>query len=236
MPRPSPRIASLPSFLEAVLGFSDADDVIFRGHRCASWLLQPKLARMPLRDDGVSTVEAKLVESFESRYLPFVVKEHDQWDLLAMAQHHGLATRLLDWPQNPLVALWFAVREPSLDGEDGAVLGFVAEQGDYADKTIPPFEVTKTKFFRPRHLNSRIVAQSGWFSVHRLDPKLQRFSTLERLAHYRDRLRKFRIPARAFSDLRSELDHVGINAATMFPDLDGLTGYLNWLHSLLSDE
>jgi hypothetical protein len=99
-----------------------------------------------------------------------------------------------------------------------------------------PFQVPSTMFFRPSDLNARIVAQSGWFSVHRFNPKTGRFSTLDRVVRYRKRVRKLLIPEKSFASLRSELDRVGINESTLFPGLDGLSRHLTWQQSLLSDE
>jgi hypothetical protein len=59
---------------------------------------------------------------------------------------------------------------------------------------------------------------------------------MERRSGHRGRLRKLLIPTSRFANLRWDLDRFGVNAHSMFPDIDGLCRYLGWLHSLSDDE
>src|SRR5437879_1555658 len=86
-------------------------DLLFRGQPCDRPLL-PKLGRCKVRGN-LQRIEQLLLEEFERTSLPLREFEpEDKWDLLALAQHYGLPTRLLDWTYSALAALWFAVRNP----------------------------------------------------------------------------------------------------------------------------
>ena len=210
-------VSTVPEFLEAILPLSTSDTVLFRGHRDERWLLTPKLGRTRHRTTNRLEVEKRLVNSFRAQCVPHVQRQPgNDWDLLALAQHHGLYTRLLDWTQNPLAALWFTVRDPPDIDADGDVCVFVPEPDDFVQKQdASPFEIKRTVFFQPTHLSPRIVAQQGWFSVHSYTATGSKFSTLENLKRYRDRIHKVSIPRPAFVELRSELDRVGVNDATL---------------------
>jgi hypothetical protein len=161
-------VTSVCEFLDAVFDLAEQDDVLFRGQREAGWALQPSLGRLRLRGDAtLAMIEAELIRRFAAQCLPHLQRAlTDDWDVLAMAQHHGLKTRLLDWTGNPLAALWFAVREPAeAETEQSAVvLMFQPESRDYLDdedRSHSPYKIRRTRFFQPSHLNPRIVAQNG---------------------------------------------------------------------------
>ena len=232
-------IYSLLGYVRAVAEFADKDDLLLRGHRCASWEATPSLGRIvPRLDLDIVEMEARMVRDFKRKSVPFLNRElTSEWDILSVAQHHGLPTRLLDWTANPLAALWFAVREPPLNEQPAEVLIFAPRSADYVDvEEVSPYDVPRTLFFQPSHSNARIAAQQGWFSVHKWNASKARFSRFEQLLQYRRRITRLRIPADCFADIRWDLDRMAINDATLFPDLDGLSRYLSWSFSLLSDE
>jgi len=236
---------SVSEFVTLALSLAETDITLYRGQSDV-WPLQPKLARVKQRD-GVSKtdLESALMKDLKNQSLGLLdINPPTEWDWLALAQHHGLATRLLDWTTNPLVALWFAVREPAKvkkGGKErlpGIVWGFNPAHKDYADPdgALGPYDVTKTTVFRPKHVTRRIVAQAGWFTVHRYDPGKKDFTTLEHIGRLKPRLRSALIPGESFSEIRDDLGRMGVSHASMFPDLDGLCKDILWNHTLLEDE
>src|SRR5260221_1525665 len=203
---------------------------LFRG-QSEDWPLKPKIGRGTLKDDFLAQ-EQNLLEEFRLRSRPHLVTpERNPWDLLAIAQHHGMSTRLLDWSQNALAALWFAVKDDPKEGDHGVVWGLPVTQSDVArPDEETPFDGNRTKVFRPSHVTKSIVAQSGWFTVHKFIRKEKRFVPLEKNKLYKRQCAKLVVPHSHFLLLRHQLDQLGVNHSTMFPDLNGLGDYLNFTH------
>lgn len=88
-----------------------APEWVFRGHGDRTWKLRPKIGRSDvLGVEWDPSAEVGLFEEFCRRARQFDPGVgFSTWDWLALAQHYGLPTRLLDWTQNPLVAAYFAV-------------------------------------------------------------------------------------------------------------------------------
>jgi hypothetical protein len=119
MARTSPSAHTLKSLAEFISWleetFPDGDDVLFRGQR-EDWPMLPKIARLQLRPKTtLLETEQRLLGDFKLQAPSFVNLLPDtDWDWLSLAQHYGMATRLLDWTSNPLAALWFAVEKPAV--------------------------------------------------------------------------------------------------------------------------
>lgn len=223
-------IKSLNSYIKYVKNYCMEEMVLFRGQPEDKPLL-PKIARSEFEWKGdILTVERDMIEDFKKRSRPFLdFKPDTDWDLLALAQHYGMATRLLDWTKNPLSALWFAVRKPvKRRNQKGVVWVFPVKREDVVgtkDK-FEFFEPDRTMVFQPAHITKRIVAQDGWFTIHKYMENRRAFIPFEKLRNYRRFLTKLVIPSEFFYDINMQLDKCGVNPASQFPDLDGLCEHI----------
>jgi len=214
-------------------------DFIFRG-QTQDFPLLPKLARLNFRGkygEG-EKIEKIMVDEFKRTSLPLSeFKAENEWEILSIAQHHGLPTRLLDWTYSALVALWFAVEQPPVNDSPAVVWILKPNIEDFIshNELKDPLLNKKTRLFRPSIVSKRISSQLGLFSVHRFND-MHQIVKLESQSRYAKKMVKITIPAEKFCNIRNRLNILGVNSSSIFPDLDGLCSHLQWRYFYSKDE
>lgn len=202
---------------------------LYRG-QSQDFPLLPKIARDDKHSKSFDKESFMLSELKIRGSIHRDLSQHDVWSLLTLAQHYGLATRLLDWTSNPLVAMWFACKENSSEGCPHVYILLPHWGINYLDRE----SVRNTKdhvqisILRTRLEDSRVVAQDGWFTVHSPSRKYGKFIPLGDLGHHAEGMVKVKVNPKSKNDILKELDMLGISYQSIFPDLEGVCRYLNW--------
>lgn len=164
----------------------------------------------------------------------------NSFDWMFLMQHYGIKTRLLDWSESPLVALYFAVNDFELHADADAALWCLwptelnlnanivdKVEGDY----IPSFEDEELASYSTESVrsnsrlelfpvatiatrnNARIQAQMGTFTIHH-----NKRIAIEEVGDRRH-VKKFTIPSGAREAVLKDLRLLGFNRFSLFPEL-----------------
>ena len=221
----------------------------FRGDPQADEDLSSGLLRLAAGRLNVSRLELHLLRNFR-KYAYGTSGSDTMWHWMALGQHRGLPTRLLDWTYSPFVALHFATARLDLMDVDGSVWAFdfvkanrflprrlkrilAAEGSDTATiemlnqvGSVRDFDrlgrAPFVVFLEPPSLDPRIVNQFALFSLMS-SPE----ATLnDWLARHHALAKRIVIPADLKWEIRDKLDQANINERVLFPGLDGLSSWL----------
>ena len=214
----------------------------YRGHADASWKLQPHYDRLkkPMR-------EIELLNKFRQNanlLLDHAPRAPFDFGWMFLMQHYGVPTRLLDWSESPLMALYFAIEDPTPKNKkkDGAVwVLFPLELNEHSTKAqvyIPSFEdewlanysvdqyskekdngILPLAAIATRN-NPRIQAQLGVFTISHI--KKTPIEEIEKGEH----CIKLKVPAAAKESLRQELRILSLSRFQVFPELASIGGIL----------
>jgi hypothetical protein len=263
---------------------------VFRGHKSERYALVPSIERAyPWRD--WAEAEYKILQAFKAKArmhmdLAQIPQAHDKLGWLAIIQHYGAPTRLLDFTYSPYVALYFALRNREINesnhvevwGIDEAALRRQAEktsreadrkvreekgeshkshkvssriedaasslqqvqeeerfQDALVRKALAPGGVRRVHFNRsgfvsaalPALHNPRLSSQQGVFLFSGAQDLPFEASLELMMQDVKEQwYKRFRVPKKGLEDIEGRLFQLNIHDLSLFPDIEGLAGFV----------
>lgn len=214
----------------------------FRGESRADRELVPGLLRSPYKEK-IEKCEGTITTLFQEHAPAYCDDLPKDWvDRQVMMQHHGCPTRLLDWSESALVALYFAVKRLGKGRDNCDARIYVLDpyalselnksDDDRRNQLLQPGHILTSGYLRrfrinrlmqegdfsypiplfPTHSTPRVVAQKSRLTLYPF-----------KCVHLKPTvLREVKIPASAKEPLFWQLKLAGVTATTLFPDLEAL--------------
>jgi hypothetical protein len=220
-------VKSFEELTSLVQLFRKDGDWIFRGVRQSNYELIPKIGRPQSRKAVGSgenlpydrSGEEAMLRHFMRSAVPYVKHVPDsRLEWLALAQHHGMFTRLLDWSESLLVAAYFAVEDARARPLPPMIYA-IRDVPLAAEDKLNDLDGFDDVMYYPPHISPRIPAQSALFTVHRNPDVPFKPKNVVRITIGHSPL-----------TLKLNLNACGVHKGALFPDINGLAEYQSWLY------
>jgi hypothetical protein len=233
----------------------------FRGVSDFTYKLPTSLSRL---ENPNELIERHLIRNFRKYGHRNFERTTDEWHWLALGQHHGLPTRLLDWTYSPHVALHFATSETDRYKSHGAIWcldyqaahamlprelqKILSDEGSYVftAELLYRFAPTVADFDRKAKETSEedfvLLLEPPSFDdriINQFGLFSMMSSPITHLDSWLDRhpelYRKIIIPAGLKLEIRDKLDQSNITERVLYGGLDGLSAWLKRHYAPLGD-
>jgi len=212
--------------------------VWYRGNVDSNWELLPMIYRHNYSKDEMDFLK----EFKQNATLLLQLRQYQPYEWLFIMRHYGIPTRLLDWTESPISAVFFAIDNQKNDTEDGAI--WMLEPLELnnnipqpkGDQSLPAFEEDDVMGpYRPENFSSTakdILINPIAFITPRIQPRMQSQQSVFTIHHNvkteidkigtGSHIWKYKIPKSSKKTFHDELKLLKISKFELFPELESI--------------